>query len=59
MSGQDDVAEIAPAPPSRGPFWADERLRGVLLQALALGLVIAFFAWMAWNAVTALRATNQ
>ncbi|MCC6918644.1 MAG: ABC transporter permease subunit [Alphaproteobacteria bacterium] len=59
MSGQDDVADIVPPAPPRAPFWADERLRGYVVQAVALALVVGFFGWMAWNAAAALHKTGQ
>lgn len=60
MSGQDDVADIAPpSPPPRVPFWADERWRGVIVQIVMLAAVLGLFIWMGLNAREALRKTGQ
>ena len=56
MSGQDEAAAIAP--PSTA-FWADPRLRGIVFQAIALGLVVWLFWTMASNAADALKRSGQ
>lgn len=45
--------------PPRTAFWADPRLRGVVFQAIALGLVVWLFWTMASNAADALRRSGQ
>lgn len=60
MSGQDDAAAIEPPPAKRRlSFWGDPRLRGVLLQVGALGLIAWLFWSMAENAMTALGRSGQ
>lgn len=56
MSGQEDAAG---SPPPSTAFWADPRLRGVIFQAIALGLVVWLFWTMASNAADALRRSGQ
>ncbi len=60
MSGQDDAAAMRPPPmKARLSFWGDPRLRGVLVQLVAVGLVAWLFWSMAMNASTALGRSGQ
>lgn len=47
------------APPPRPAFWADPTLRGVVFQAIVLGLVVWLFWTMASNAADALQRSGQ